>query len=1152
MHPDLPLRASGPAPGVDTDALAAVLALLPSPVVALDGAGRVAAASPLGAQACGCADAAALVGTDFAALVGEEAAAWALGGDGGARTLDLLGLDGARRRADLRMAPGGAGGCLLDVRLHEREAVGPADASPTVAHTTDPTPEIPPLLRDSPIGVVVTRRGDGRICDANDAFLDLVGRTRAAVVGHTALDIGLWASTEERSEHIAAMSEPVGVRCELGRIRHGSGELRDVRAWKHPIGASGAGGGFLLSLVIGDERRTEAEDALASERDFSRAILDAAGQSVVIADGGDRLAYANAAFGDLVGVPVADLIGRPFRTWITPDARGAYDAEVARRRAGERGIYETCVAHASGETRSVLVTAIPHPSGEPGASIALVTDMTAIRAAQHEADAQRAFYEGLVGRLPVRIVLTDADWRFRFANAEAIPDDALRAWSIGRTFEEVAVHAGMPETRRAAFAAARRQVDETGHATEWVEEVLERGPDGSRTGEVRHLLQRIEPLAGGPDAVGGGYLGYAVDVTERVRAERVADEARAFYETILGELPIPVTVFEADGRLRYANAAAVPRLALRTRLVGHVLPDRMARQMGVRGDGRDRLRETVATGKRMEWEETRARAGYPPRHLLASLVPIVGPGGGAVEHVLAYSVDVTAQREGRLAVERTQAHYERILRRLPIELYIVRPDGTFDFLNAAAVRDAGTRAWLVGRRNLDYARVRGFDEAPFAARDAWVQSILDDPREATREETLDLPGRPTRHMLRALLPVFGSSDDGSDAEGGDLAFLIGYGIDLTDRVAAAAQQEAQRAFYESVLANLPLGVAVFDRDGRTLYVSPEVIPEAHLRAAALGKTNEDMARLRGRPAEKARARDAWIRSAIEGGLVSTHEERLVFPGGAARDLLRTAIPVFHPDGSVDYLVGYTLDVTERKRYETSLVEAKEQAEELGRLKSAFLANMSHEVRTPLAGIIGFAEVLMDELGEPHVEAAQLIRQSGMRLLDTLNSVLDLARLEANAVDLDLVRLDVGAETAAAGRLLSAMAAPRGLPLTVETPPAPVFTFLDARAYHRVLVNLVSNAIKFTNAGEVRLSVTVEGDEAVVRVRDTGIGMDAAFLPHVFDEFRQESSGLTRSHQGSGLGLAITRHLVGLMHGRLAVESEKGVGSTFIVRFPLAS
>lgn len=233
-----------------------------------------------------------------------------------------------------------------------------------------------------------------------------------------------------------------------------------------------------------------------------------------------------------------------------------------------------------------------------------------------------------------------------------------------------------------------------------------------------------------------------------------------------------------------------------------------------------------------------------------------------------------------------------------------------------------------------------------------------------------------------------------------------------------------------------------------------------------------------------------------------------------------------------------------------LVAAKEAAEEMSRLKSAFLANMSHEIRTPLTGIIGFATVLAKELPEEQGEFAELIRTSGRRLMETLNSVLDLAKLEANQVQLDRKRIVLADEVKKVVGLLRPLADEKNLPLvfSAEGVDHTVCIHGDMAALHRILHNLVGNAIKFTDDGEVEVAVWANGDRAGIDVRDTGVGIDVNFLPHLFEEFRQESVGAMRSHQGSGLGLAITKRLIELMEGDLSVESTKGEGSAFHLSF----
>ena len=233
-----------------------------------------------------------------------------------------------------------------------------------------------------------------------------------------------------------------------------------------------------------------------------------------------------------------------------------------------------------------------------------------------------------------------------------------------------------------------------------------------------------------------------------------------------------------------------------------------------------------------------------------------------------------------------------------------------------------------------------------------------------------------------------------------------------------------------------------------------------------------------------------------------------------------------------------------------LAAAKEAAEEMSRLKSAFLANMSHEIRTPLTGIIGFATVLAKELPDEHREFAGLIQTSGRRLMEMLNSVLDLAKLEAHQMQLDRQCIELLDETEKVVEILRPLAAERNLALDFSPNGAPRALCIrgDHAALHRILHNLVGNAIKFTEEGGVTVEVWTDEDRAGLEIRDTGVGMDAEFLPYVFEEFRQESSGVTRTHQGSGLGLAITKRLVDLMGADIEVHSAKGEGTTFRISF----
>jgi PAS domain S-box-containing protein len=279
-----------------------------------------------------------------------------------------------------------------------------------------------------------------------------------------------------------------------------------------------------------------------------------------------------------------------------------------------------------------------------------------------------------------------------------------------------------------------------------------------------------------------------------------------------------------------------------------------------------------------------------------------------------------------------------------------------------------------------------------------------------------------------------------------------------------------------------------------------------------------------------------------------HDVRLGCEGGTTRWVQLYARASHDEQGNVIGLFGTLHDVTERRLYEDALVSAKDRAEEMAMLKSSFLANMSHEIRTPLTSILGFSQILMEELAGDQREMIDLIVRNGNRLMDTLNSVLELARLESEDVRLNIKPIRIDREVEEIVRLFSHRTFNSNVELRYEVEGA-VTCHTDASILRRILDNLVGNALKFTSSGEVVISAAAAGERVAISVRDTGIGIEEAFLTSLFEDFTQESSGLDRQFEGAGLGLSITRRLVELIGAEITVESTKGVGSTFAVIVP---
>ena len=242
----------------------------------------------------------------------------------------------------------------------------------------------------------------------------------------------------------------------------------------------------------------------------------------------------------------------------------------------------------------------------------------------------------------------------------------------------------------------------------------------------------------------------------------------------------------------------------------------------------------------------------------------------------------------------------------------------------------------------------------------------------------------------------------------------------------------------------------------------------------------------------------------------------------------------------------------RLENERELRTARDMAEEASRLKSAMLANMSHEVRTPLTSIIGFSEVIAEETKESDTQTfADRIRASSLRLRDTLDSVLHLSRLEAEAVTPSTQPVNLITEAYGIADELDPVAEMSGVDLNVDVPDHDVICATDPFAIQRILRNLTGNAIKFTPSGG-SVTVMVEGGtkSVMIEVADTGIGMSEEFQERMYDAFTQESEGIRREHEGSGLGLAIVRKLVDLIGATLEVETTRGYGTRIAVFIPI--
>jgi two-component system, cell cycle sensor histidine kinase DivJ len=294
------------------------------------------------------------------------------------------------------------------------------------------------------------------------------------------------------------------------------------------------------------------------------------------------------------------------------------------------------------------------------------------------------------------------------------------------------------------------------------------------------------------------------------------------------------------------------------------------------------------------------------------------------------------------------------------------------------------------------------------------------------------------------------------------------------------------------------------------------------------------------------------------GRAATAEVRLKRADGSYLWTEIRCRPASPAKGEAADIVSVTRDISERKTQELALIDARDQAEEANRAKSRFLANMSHELRTPLNAIIGFSEVMTHEMfgpvGSPrYLEYARLINESGGHLLDLINGILDMSKIEAGKFDLSEELFDLDEVMTQAVRFVKLQSDRKGVVLKASVAPETVSIFADKRAVKQILVNLVSNGVKFTpRGGEVRVVAARAAEGVVLAVSDTGVGIGPNDLKRLGRPFEQVEGEHVRSQEGTGLGLALVKALTALHGGDVTIGSTLGEGTTVAVVLPYAA
>ena len=593
--------------------------------------------------------------------------------------------------------------------------------------------------------------------------------------------------------------------------------------------------------------------------------------------------------------------------------------------------------------------------------------------------------------------------------------------------------------------------------------------------------------------------------------------------------PNPVLQLNAAGELQFSNPAAAALAAE----FSHQGPARLRPQL-VQAAG-----QAIRAGQLHECEISGGGGIYQVK-----AVPVP-----ATDAALLYLTDVTAWRQTEQDAHDQREFYENIIRHLPAVVAVFDADQRYLYLNPHAEPEEAARNARLGRTFAEHSARVGLPPTLAARRSRLFERAVQTRAAVSWEEHWPAyADRPPVYWLCSFQPMFRPD--------GVLDFMMGYGLDITTRHEAEARTRAsedsvaaQQAFTSQVLDLTPNLIYVRGADRNILFANRAM---RHLRQLILDQSNETSVRdaLTQEEMQSYTNTDDQVLATGEQVEVLDH---LTLPSGEGRWFQTVKCPLTPADGGARQVLAVSTDIT-------ALKDAQQAAEAAATARENFLANMSHEIRTPLNGVLGMTSLLAKtELNEQQRSYLQVIQGSGRHLLNVVNDVLDMAKITSGKLDMESIAFNLCDVMGQAAHPLAVQAQHKGIrvvgTLLRESCPHP-WVLGDPHRLSQILINLVSNAVKFTppggtvTIGGYFVSETEDSLTTEFRVTDTGIGIEANKLEHIFQEFTQAYADTTRQFGGTGLGLSISRALVQQLGGTLSVTSEAGKGSSFAFQVTL--
>ncbi len=888
-----------------------------------------------------------------------------------------------------------------------------------------------------------------------------------------------------------------------------------------------------------DDARRHAEDAETARRELARQhalmqqLLAGTSQGFWFVAPDGRTVDANPAMCEMLGRPRTELLGLGALDVFSGAARERLQAELARRRHGERGAYEMVIERPDGSVRHAVNQATPihDEAGHHIGSIGLWTDVTGLKALERELRT----YERVMNSVDDMVSVIGPDGRYRLVND---------AWCrmLGRRREETVGQPWQP-VMQPYFTSERMQAYEAcrSEGRPGMTKLPTRLPDGRDVVLQTYFVPYRDDTLGAEGSSGTVIL-VTRDITEQEQSRVELEKAAEYLRRVLDATGDAIYATDADDPrepVRFANQQLLDLAGL-----SHLQPEqlrpgdlrRAAQDLYADPEVEQRQVTAIAAGDRRHEGLVTLRDG---RVIYRRFEPAMV--GGRKLRVWSFR-DVTVEQRAMAMLHDREAQQRALLDAFPGFISRFDRELRYTYVNEPLARLAGRSARellgchvseVIGRR-----RAQLFEQQ--------MQQVLATGPMTIEREYQGPDGPLTVQMTLAA---------GPDPNTGE-PVLYAFGSDISELKRAEQRLRESEREMRAVLEAFPGHISAVDENGRYTYMDAAL-------AGALGYTTAQVA---GRTVaevigpERARQVDVEHRKARAGEIVEA-ERRYPDGRGGHMDLAIRHVAGPLAPGGRQVVYTFSLDITARKRAEEALAAARDEADRANRAKSQFLSHMSHELRTPMNAILGFAQLLLlrdsrQPLSPVQKGYAQQILRGAQHLLELINEVLDLGRIEAGRLDVELQPVAAAEVAADCMAFVKELAGSHGVALQpvlgLEKPdgsPDPMGVVADRTRLRQVLLNLLGNAIKYNRpGGEVQLRLRRDGQHVVIEVRDTGRGIAPAAQAKLFKPFERLDAQRGRV-EGTGIGLALSRRLVEAMQGEIGVDSRLGEGSVFWVRLP---